>query len=62
MTNSQKRLIEFVVKYPDKWHSYAPNKPTVEVVCATSNLGIIRVNECEQFQLKSLDAARRFLG
>ncbi len=61
MTKSQRKLVEFAIKHPGKWHSYYDNRETVEIVCATHNLGIIKVNEFGQFRLKSEEAARRFL-
>ena len=58
---AQKRLIMFAVKYPDTWQSYATDKQTVSVVCATANLGIIRLNEFGQFMLKSRSHAAQWL-
>ena len=55
------RLIEFALNYNNGWHSYAENKPTVDLICAGVNLGIIKVNECTQFKLKSETKARMFL-
>jgi hypothetical protein len=58
--NKTKNAAMFLLKYPGKWHSYATNKPTVEIVCALVNLGIAKVNQFDQFRLKSIDAAERY--
>lgn len=62
MHQGQKRLIQFALRYCNEWNSYAPNKPTVELICATVNLGIIKVNKFKQFKLKSQEKARQFLA
>jgi len=49
------------MKYPG-WHSFADDRETVAVVCATHNLGIIKVNEHSQFRLKSEFWANQFLN
>ncbi len=54
-------LIKFAVKYPG-WHTLATDSDTVEVVCATQNLGIISVNDYCQFSLRSPEKARQFLA
>ena len=58
---TQQALVRFLMKYPDTWHSYANDKKTVSLVCATSNLGILKVNNNYQMKLKSRDAAHQFL-
>ncbi len=59
--NDQIKLIKFALKYSGL-HTFAQDKRTVEVVCATHNLGIIKVNEFNQFQLKSTLLANDFLS
>ena len=58
---TQQALIRFLMKYPDTWHSYADDRETVNLVCATSNLGILKVNDYGQMKLKSRDKAHQFL-
>ena len=62
MSKGQRKLIEFALKYSDKWHSYSPDYHTVGLICATSNLGIIKLNEHGQFALKCKEKALRFLA
>ena len=61
-----KNLVEFAMKHLDengapKWHTYATNYETVEVVCAVSNLKLIRLNEYGQFKAIK-ENARRYLA
>ena len=60
--NKQRKLIHFLLKYPNEWHSYSTDKETVNLVCATSNLGILEVNEFHQMKLKSEEKALRFIS
>lgn len=59
---AQIKLIKFALKYAGKWHSYATDRETVGVICATVNLGIIKLNQFEQFTLKSEFHATQFLN
>lgn len=62
MRKNQTDLVAFALRYPDKWHSFADNLRTTSIVCATQNIGIIRVNEFGQFRLACADKAQRFLN
>jgi hypothetical protein len=62
MTKGQRKLINFALKYADKWHTYSPDYHTVSLISATANLGIIKVNSHDQFALKSREKALRFLS
>ena len=59
---AQSKLIRFLLRYPNEWHSYNTDKQTVGVVCATSNLGILEVNEFDQMKLKSEEKALIFIS
>ena len=59
---NQKHLLSFAMKHPLTWHSFAGDKETVEAVCGLHNLGIIEVNEHNQFSLKSETKAKQWLG
>ena len=58
----QRKLIHFLLNYPGEWHSFASDKHTVEIICATSNLGILEVNEFHQMKLKSESKALTFIS
>ena len=60
--NKVKHASQFLMKYPDKWHSYNPNFKTVSIVCALVNLGIAKVNEFNQFKLKSKSHASQYIN
>ena len=62
MKRKQRDLIEFALRYECNWNGFATDRETVELVSATANLGIIKVNEFGQFKLKSREAAERFLN
>ena len=62
MTKGQRKLVTFAIKYAGKWHGYSTDYHTVNLVCATANLGIIKVNDYDQFTLKSKEKAERFLN
>ena len=55
----QLKLIRFALKYAGNWNSFAPDRYTVGAVCATVNLGIIKVNEFGQFKLYGSGVAAR---
>jgi len=59
---AQYKLVRFLLKYPDEWHSFASDKETAGIVCATSNLGILEVNEFNQMKLKSEEKALTFIS
>ena len=61
MITKQQKLVKFALKYADKWHHFAKDYETVSLICATSNLGIIKVDD-DMFVLKSANAARMFLN
>lgn len=48
MKKREKDLMKFLAKYPGKWHSFASDKETVEIVCALHNRRDCRVNEFHQ--------------
>ena len=54
--------IEFLIRYPSKWHSYNPNYETTSTVCCLVNLGIAKVNQFDQFKLKSISHANQYLN
>ena len=58
---TQKALIKFLRKYPDKWHSFHGDRETVSDVCATANLGILTVIG-DQMILKSAEKADMYLN
>jgi len=62
MKTKQTKLIKFLVKYPNEWHTYAKDKETVGVICACYNLGVLKLNQYGQMRLKSLIRARQFLN
>ena len=62
MNKHQKRIIDAALSYPRTWHIYARDTETVTALCATCNLGIIKINELGQFSLKSENAAKQFLN
>lgn len=62
MTKHQKNAVNFLLKYPDEWHTYNDDKLTVEVVCALVNLGIAEINQYQQFKLKSAIKANQLLN
>ncbi len=62
ITRKQVELARFLVKYPDKWHTFHADRETVELVCAAVNLGIARINDFGQMQLKSAEHATRFIA
>ena len=58
-----RKLVEFAMHHRDtdgqvKWHSFATNYATVELVCAASNLKLIRLNEFGQFRAIEENATR----
>jgi len=62
MTKHQKHAINFLLKYPNKWHTYASDRLTVKVICSLVNLGIAEINQYHMFALKSEIKAKQFLG
>ena len=41
-------IAKFAARHPG-WHTYYPDQATVAVICAAHNLGLIKVNEHDQF-------------
>jgi hypothetical protein len=62
MAKAQIKLVKFLVKYSNKWHSFASDYNTVSLVCACSNLGILKTNNFGQMKLVSLEKADRWLA
>ena len=60
MCKRQRFLVEFSLKYPAQWFNFATDRESVELMCATANLGIIELRG-GMFALKSAGKARRFL-
>jgi len=59
----QAKLIKFLLNCPvNTWHTFAKDYQTVSLVCATSNLGILKVNQHGQMAVKCKTAANRFLN
>lgn len=56
MLKKQLDAINFLLKYPDKWHSF--NQDITEIIYSLVNLGIVKIN---QFRLKSPIKANQFL-
>lgn len=56
-------LVQFALDHTPhgRWHSYAFNAQMVESVCSAVNLGIIKINEFDQFSLKSAIKAILYL-
>ena len=62
MSNKRQiHLVKFALKYPDDWFNYSKDWDQVDLMCATSNLGIIKLKD-GQFKLKSAIKAQDFLG
>ena len=59
--NHQRVMIKFLRKYPGKWHSFAADRQTVELVCSLHNLGIATVKG-DQFILRSAEKADQYLN
>lgn len=59
---TQKDMARFLMRYPDKWHSYASGHDTVEQVCGLVNLGIAEINDSAQMRLKSPEKAARYIA
>lgn len=58
----QTAAVEFLLKYPDKWHSYSNDMSTTAVICSLVNLGIAKTNKYRQFKLKSVTKANDFIN
>ena len=54
-------LVKFAWKYDGQWFNYPTDLDSVELMCATSNLGIIELKG-GMFTLKSREKARQFLA
>jgi hypothetical protein len=56
-----KKTIKFFLKYPDKWHSYAKDYETVNLICCLVNLSILHhketpLNEHNQVKINPFNA------
>lgn len=51
-TQDSLNLVDFAIEYPNKWHSYALDRKTLKAVKKACDLGIIEINEFNQFKLK----------
>lgn len=56
----QVTMAKFLQKYPEKWHSFASDRDTVECVYGLHNLGILKV-EGDQMRLRSAEKAERWI-
>lgn len=54
-------MVNFLLKYPSKWSTYANNISTINTVCSLVNLGIAKINKYNQFKLKSVVKAKDFI-
>lgn len=52
----QKEAIKFFLKYADKWHSYANDYETVNIISSLVNLKILNHNEFNQVKVNSHNA------
>ena len=52
----QKKAVKFFLKYADKWHSYASDYETVNIICSLVNLGILNHNEYNQVKVNKFNA------
>ena len=52
----QKQAVKFFLKYADKWHSYASDYKTVNIICGLVNLGILNLNENNQVKVNKFNA------
>jgi hypothetical protein len=59
---NQIKMVKFLLKYPDSWHTHAGDYDTVSTACACSNLGILVLNTHRQMKLASKENAERFLA
>lgn len=50
-SNKRKEAIKFFLKYADKWHSYARDYETVNIICCLVNLKILNHNEFNQVKV-----------
>ena len=52
----QKEAIKFFLKYADKWHSYANDYETVNIISSLVNLKILNHNEFSQVKVNTHNA------
>jgi len=55
-SNKNKEAVEFFLKYPDKWHSYANDYITTDIICRLVNLKILNHNQYNQVKVNSFNA------
>ena len=60
-TTKNKAATKFFLKYQDKWHSFAKDYETVNIICCLVNLQILNLNEHEQVKVNVSNAVR-YLG
>ena len=48
MTNAEKRLLEFLRKYPNELHTYSTDKITLKAVRGLVDVGLAETNEYHQ--------------
>ena len=53
-------IVKFLRRYPDTYFPYSNNRETVEILCATHNLGILTLAG-DQMILRSIEKADRFI-
>ncbi len=61
MIAAEKQALTFFVKYAGKWHTYAKDRETTDIVYKFAKLGILEINDFNQAKLKSPDRADQFL-
>jgi|DEB0MinimDraft_12_1074336.scaffolds.fasta_scaffold37167_2 hypothetical protein len=54
--HKQKQAIKFFLKYADKWHSYANDYETVNIISSLVNLKILNHNEFKQVKINTHNA------
>jgi|TARA_R100000995_G_scaffold37233_1_gene17052 hypothetical protein len=55
-SNKTKSAIKFFLKYPDKWHSYANDYITTDIICRLVNLKILNHNQYNQVKVNPFNA------
>jgi hypothetical protein len=55
-TTKNKTATKFFLKYADKWHSFAKDYETVNIICCLVNLQILNLNEHEQVKVNVSNA------
>lgn len=55
-TNKRKQAVKFFLKYSNKWHSYANDYQTINVISSLVNLKILNHNEFNQVKVNTHNA------